>query len=282
MWFLGEEGNKTSSNAILLGSISPSGTVTELPPLAVPGGGLFSETGLVSGPAGSLWFGYTNPGTTSDFVPAHHRQSFIGEVTTAGVVTTREIPSLGYRDASIQSLAVGGDGNLWFTESSGWHTLLGKMTPSDAFSQVPLGRLRHGAVANGPADGVILVGQNVQNRNEVFHVTTAGAITRLKIPARASHGFAASEGPADGSLWFVNNGHGAITIGRIAPNGQAASYLLPIAGPRNTTYMPNVGKENSSMAVGADGNLYFLTLADPASRHIMPRSAIVRVAPTAP
>ena len=80
-------------------------------------------------------------------------------------------------------------------------------------------------VANGPNGSLIMTGQTSNGQNEVFSVSTAGAVTRYKIPAAISNAFGTYLGAADGSLWFANES-GAPKIGRIKASGVATSYNL--------------------------------------------------------
>ena len=70
-------------------------------------------------------------------------------------------------------------------------------------------------MANGPNGSLIVTGHNAKGQNEVFRVSTAGAVTRYKIPAAISNAFETYLGPADGSLWFTDAVSAPFKIGRI-------------------------------------------------------------------
>jgi virginiamycin B lyase len=240
----------TTGSQVVIGKMTPAGEVTEVPPIPLPAGETDVSRVIVSGPGGDLWFGYT-------VYDATHRlpnQNFIGQATTAGAVTLFPIPSffatkpiLGGVHASpvLDSLAAGADGNLWFTEGAGSDFIFGRMSPSGVVTQFPTGNMDLGSVANGPNGSIIVIGQkNHGLRSEVFRVSTAGAITRYKIPAAISNAFSAYLGPADGSLWFTD---GESKIGRITASGVATSYNVFVGGRQHYV---------NSMAVGQDGNAY--------------------------
>jgi streptogramin lyase len=231
---------------VVIGNVTPAGLVTEFPPLPVPAGQdtFAGWQEMVSGPGGDLWFGDSVTG------PGHQSQDFIGRVTTARAVTLFPISSAGSKSVGLDSLAAGPDGNLWFTDGVGKHTVLGRMSPSGVVTQFPIGTLKSANVANGSNGSLILTGQDAQGRNEVFRVSTAGALTRDKIPAAISDDFGTYLGPADGSLWFANEASGAIELGRITASGAATSYNLSGSVRRRFPF--------NATALGQDGNLYLL------------------------
>lgn len=90
LWFTEDTGSR-------IGRISTSGTLTEFP---VPATSVLRD--IVAAPDGNLY--YTKP-----------TDSKIGRMTTSGVVTEFDTPSANAFPAFI---AVGPDGNLWFTEAA--------------------------------------------------------------------------------------------------------------------------------------------------------------------
>ena len=230
----------------MIGNVTPAGVVTEFPPLPVAAGqdAFASWQAMVSGPGGDLWFGDSVTG------PKHQNQDFIGRVTTAGAVTLFPISSASSKAYGLDSLAAGPDGNLWFTESVGKKTVLGRMSPSGVVTHFPIAKLDYVDLANGPSDSLIMTGQNTKGRNEVFRVSTAGAVTRYKVPAAISNAFGTYLGPADGSLWFANESSGAIELGRITASGKATSENLSRLVRRRFPF--------DAVVLGQDGNLYAL------------------------
>lgn len=227
--------------------MTPAGVVTEFPPIPVPAGQNANVSSIVSGPGGDLWFGYTVSASKGQ------SQDFIGRVTTAGAVKLFPISSARSNGYGLNSLAAGADGNLWFTESVGDGTVFGRMSPSGVVTDFPVGQVFNEDVANGPNDSLILTGQTAKGRNEVFRVSTAGALTPYKIPAAISNAYGTYLGAADGSLWFSNES-GPNKLGRITASGVATSYNL--SGFVRSQFPLD------SVAVGDDGDLYVLDNAN--------------------
>ncbi len=254
VWFLAVF-NTTDA---VIGNVTPAGRVsevTELPLTPGPAGGGALDTSLVSGPGGDFWFGYTVFGSNGQ------GSDYIGRMTTAGAVKLFPISSVSSGPAgdapTIDSLAVGADGNLWFTESvgdSGNESVFGRMSPSGVVTDFPVPELfePEPSVADGPKGSLILYGQTLSGQNEVFRVSTAGAVTPYKIPAAMSGwSILIYQGSGDGSLWFTNDSLKALEIGRITASGKATSY-----------YLPNFDRGRADivqgMALGQDGKLYLL------------------------
>ena len=106
LWFLQTTG---------LGRLTTTGSFTAYP-VPIPSGVISSESlyALTTGPDGALWF------TLAD--PFGSITGLIGRMTTNGQVT--EFPSpveLGsYLDGSPTTIAIGPDGNLWYTDDDGF------------------------------------------------------------------------------------------------------------------------------------------------------------------
>ncbi len=269
VWFVADFINSTGTDGqVVIGNVAPTGHVTEFPPIPVPAGQNASVNWIVSGSGGDLWFGYVVADT------AYQSQNFIGRVTTAGVVTLFPISTIGpaAHAAGGLSLATGADGNLWFTEGFGKDFVFGRMSPSGVVSRFPIRSQAPGApgeVGNGPNSSLIVTVENAKGRNEVFQVSTAGAITRYKVPEAISDAFSNYLGSADGSLWFADTS-GAFKLGRITASGVATTYNL-------SKLVHSRFHDFDSMAVGPDGNLYVLDPALPAVNHT---TTVYRLSPS--
>ena len=174
-------------------------------------------------------------------------------MTTSGAVTLFPISSLSHKSPIlIDSLVAGADGNLWFTAGIGKPFVFGRMSPSGVVTEFPIHKLFDGVVQEGPNGSFIMTAlSNDLTQNEVFQVSTAGAMTPIKIPAAISNSFRTYLGSADGSLWFSDGISGSFEIGRITASGVATSYNL-------SSFVPHRQHYADSMALGQDGNLYVL------------------------
>jgi streptogramin lyase len=254
VWFEATDSDPGTGNPeILVGNVTTAGHVTELPPIPVRNGDVFTSKAMIDGPGGALWFGYTDLGFNSSSLGPRSEQSFVVRVTTAGAVTVFPIPSYGLKSAELESLAAGPDGNLWFTEDQGPRSIFGRISPSGVVTRLPVGNLTYPSVANAPDGSLIVSEQGAGGRNAVFRVSATGALTREKIPASISGAFLNELGPADGSLWFANGESAPLRVGRITASGAATAYKL--SGFPSSPFA-------ISMAPGRDGNLYLLAKAE--------------------
>jgi streptogramin lyase len=249
VWFDGNIATDSGGDtAVVIGSMTPAGVVTEFPPIPAQQPGPDSEANaIVSGPDGDLWFGYN---LTYALIDA---QDFIGQVTTTGAVTLFPTSSLsGNAPYFVSSLVVGADGNLWFTEQGIYNRLIfGRMSPSGVVTKFRIGDLYGGNAASGPNGSLILTAENSDEHNEVLRVSAKGAIEHLKIPAAISSAFATYLGSADGSLWFADGVSSPLKIGQITPAGKAVSHNL-------STVLGAQKNGIGSMAIGQDSDLYLL------------------------
>lgn len=133
------------------------------------------------------------------------------------------------------AIAVGADGNLWFTESSG--NSIGRITPQGTnYTAFHCGACNLiGGIAAGP-DGNLWF--NEYNAAHVDKITTAGVITRVVGTPGADVCIIA--GP-DGNLWSTTDWSG--NFGRVSTSGSASWF--------------GAGGQVRGCGVGPDGNLWF-------------------------
>ena len=270
VWFDANYDPSFTDNQVVIGKVTPSGAVTEFPPIPLPSTeGALADT-IVSGPDGDLWFGYT---VGNQKIKGFESQNFIGQVTTSGAVTLFPVSKMGSKSPLLlDSLASGADGNIWFTEGLIKPFVFGRLSPSGAVTTFPFGKgkVLAGMVANGSTDNLVAmaVEGNFQGgfHDLVYSVTTADAFTPYKIPKAISYSPMRYLGSADGSLWFTD-GSAALKLVQIASTGAVTSYKF-LGGQNHLS---------DSMAVGQDGNLYVLddTLGDTA----VTTTTIYRVTP---
>jgi virginiamycin B lyase len=103
LWFT--ESNPTTGSQHI-GRITTGGTVTEYPVPAAFGATL---NGIKTGPDGALWF------TLPSYISTAYT-GLIGRMTTLGDVTEFPTPQLGELFEGLTAIAVGPDGNMWYTD----------------------------------------------------------------------------------------------------------------------------------------------------------------------
>jgi streptogramin lyase len=229
--------------------MTPTGQVTEFPPIPVLAEAFAESNGILAGPGGALWF----DDTVVHFGSPHQSQSFIGRMTTDGAVTLFPVsPAPSRLPATGVTVVAGADGNLWFVEDEGKSSVFGRMSPSGAVAQLPVSRMFASYLELGPDGSLIVTGRRSARKGptELFEVSTSGALTPVRVPRAIRYASLTYLGPADGSLWFTNALIAQVSkIGRLTASGVATSYDLPGRGRQQ-----GVG----SMTVGADGDLYVL------------------------
>jgi streptogramin lyase len=197
-----------------IGRVTPGGEITEF---RLPAGHVAG--GIVAGPDGALWFGGSGA---------------IGKATTDGAITELPLPDARTR---VSDIAVGADGNLWFTEPMA--DRIGRISPAGVVAEFPLAPERYpSGIAMGP-DGAIWFTEFEGDR--IGRITTTGKVSEFRL-AKGRRPSAIVAGP-DGNLWFTQSG--ASRIGRITPTGELADFTVPMEGPAY------------AIAAGGDGKIWF-------------------------
>ena len=182
--------------------------------------------GIVAGPGGYLWFASGG--------------NAIARMSTGGKV--RLFPILTPFPGA-HSVAVGPDGNIWFTEKTAHK--IGRLEPSSGtitdFPVLSASAFPDG-IAAGP-DGNLWFTESGANR--IGRITTAGEITEFPIPTSSAKARGIALGP-DGNLWFAESGSNANGIGRITPAGVITEFPAPTDSARP-----------EQIAAGPDGALWF-------------------------
>jgi virginiamycin B lyase len=205
---------------------------------------------IVAGPDGNLWFAGVRYLGGSGFA------DLVGKVTPQGEVTEYTVgthpDNLGLSD-----IAVGPDGNLWFTE--GGRPKVGRITPDGQITEftLPDPAASPSSIVAGP-DGNLWFAE--WRGAKIGRITPSGEMTEF--PLRDSAGL--TVGP-DGALWAT----GATTIARIATDGSSTSFPLPesieypgeiIAGPDGALWFGlqsrfGVGASPGLGRIGTDGQV---------------------------
>jgi len=163
--------------------------------------------------------------------------SGLSSVASTQTITEFPVPTV---RAGPVGIAVGPDGNLWFTEGAG--NQIGRITPAGVITEFALKASNSWPlqIVAGP-DGNLWFTES--NSRRIGRTTPTGVITEFIVPGDfpEPHGIAA--GP-DGNLWFTDPSYwGGSRIGRITPEG--AFTMFPAHG------WP------TDIAAGPDGNLWF-------------------------
>lgn len=139
-------------------------------------------------------------------------------------------------------IAMGKDGNLWFTELVGGR--VGAITTSGTFNfELPVAGSPEG-IAPGPDGNLWFTDYGA---NKIGRITTTGLITEFSVPTASAFDSADGGGIAagpDGNLWFTETN--ANKIGRITTSGKVTGEF-PIPG----------GDDPYRITAGPDGNMWF-------------------------
>ncbi len=233
LWFTEfSENTLPAGGTMRIGRITPSGAITEFP---LPTTGL-QAVNLTVGPDGNLWLaeqGGLVPGQPG-FLSRIDRITPSGAVTEFHLHTTSFVPN---------SLTVGPDGNLWFTEFSentlpgGGRGRIGRITPSGAITEFPLPTTtgEPGDLTVGP-DGNLWFSDF--GTCSIGRITPSGAVTEFHLhkvisdPEIPLTPGAPTVGP-DGNLWFSDDY--TASIGRINPSPPRVTGVVAVAHSRAGT-----------------------------------------------
>jgi streptogramin lyase len=159
------------------------------------------------------------------------------DASTCGVFTEFNIATA---SSSPQGIALGADGNLWFTESSG--NKIGRITPAGTVTEYSVGLSANSGlagIAQGP-DGNIWFTESVTGNAGM--ITTGTTITEYTDGLSSPNGIAA--GP-DGNLW-------------ISESGSSKIAQVDTGGGLDNEYATTTDNSGpNGITAGPDGNLWF-------------------------
>ena len=138
-------------------------------------------------------------------------------------------------------IALGPDGNLWFTELTGPN--IGRITPAGTITEFPVPAngsfLQTGGMVAGPDGNMWFTDAG---NNSIGQITTSGVITEFPIPTASTQTRFITLGP-DGNLWFSELN--TDKVGRITTAGVITEF--PISAGSSVQFITS----------GPDGNLWF-------------------------
>jgi virginiamycin B lyase len=180
LWFAesnGTVGRMTTKGSVKHFSVAPSNALLE---------------GIVTGPDGRLW-------VTQFVVGGSRLSNQVIRVTTTGKSTSFTVGS------GPESICVGPDRALWFTESAA--RALGRLTTGGAFTEFPIGDSSANAsgIAAGP-DGALWF----TDGTGIGRMTVAGKLKHYTVTG----GLAQINTGPDGAMWFTSS-FGPPAIGRV-------------------------------------------------------------------
>ncbi|MEO8584735.1 MAG: Ig-like domain-containing protein [Acidobacteriota bacterium] len=204
-------------------------------------------------------------------------------------------------------IAVGPDGNLWFTEYN--TSRIGRITPAGIITEfaIPTANSHPWGIAAGP-DGNLWFAES--GGNKIGRITTAGAFAEFPIPTLGGSPYGIAAGP-DGNVWFAE--YGGNKVGRITLAGVITEFSIPTAGstpigvspgPDGSVWftensgnkigritpagvvtefaIPTAGSQPREITAGPDGNLWFIETSGKKIGRLTPAGAITEfLIPTA-
>jgi streptogramin lyase len=231
--------------------------------------GVYSPSGITSGPERSLW--------VTDVIDQDYGENAVVQIARSGKrLNTYYYQGLSTEGSSLAAIVEGSDGALWMTDYYNGQIL--RMTTDGTFTGYKLanspigitagpdkalwfteyaavGRITtkgrvstYGAggfvedIAAGP-DGALWFTE--LTGNAIGRITTHGKITLYTKGISSGSGpYSIAAGP-DGAMWFTESTGGR--IGRITPNGKVTEYSRGITST----------EEPSGIAAGSDGAMWF-------------------------
>jgi streptogramin lyase len=180
----------------------------------------------------------------------------IGRITPSGQITEFAVTT--FAGANPVDIAVGADGNLWFSDQ-GTTEAIGRITPSGQITETAAGT---GGLNAGAAPDEIVPGPNGTlwfldvsgTKPAIGRITASGQIGEFSMgidPGAMLNDLTA--GP-DGDMWFTDRQSGHPGIGRVSPAGSITEFSVA-----NSMSMPN------QITAGPDGNVWFSDNGAPAA-----------------
>jgi streptogramin lyase len=186
-----------------------------------------------------------------------------------GEITTFPVPS---PSKELWGITRGADGNMWFADNS--TKSVGRITVQGQISEFPVNDPAHpnhgpsAEITQGPDHNIWFADQNgAVGRTNPQGQSTIYPVGGGSLPNDWIWGVAPG---SDGNVWFSNRGcqgnpGGTCAIGKITPGGVIKQY----------TAFPLSGAKPSDMALGADGNVWFVDYGASAIGKVTPAGQII-------
>jgi virginiamycin B lyase len=237
---LGPDGNVWLTNTRWVSRLTPSGEIASFPMPEEQSGQQFTQAAgpIVTGSDGNLWLaGYRAFSADGEAKSV----ATIDRMTLTGKVTQFDLPGLG---SFPTRLALGPEGNVWFTETQ--EDKVGRITPIGAIQMFQLPRGSRPVEIVLGADGNLWVTEEKNDPEALVRISPSGQYTEFPLEPGVYAG-ALAAGP-DGRLWFAA---GPGEIARMTPSGRVSRIQLPSA-----TYVNDI-------VAGADGNVWYTAAPEP-------------------
>jgi streptogramin lyase len=229
------------SGANYLGAITTAGSEIDYQ-VGSAGSPQYISDGIATGSDGKLWLGYDDA---------------IARMSRTGVIGSGDVFPLPAPAASVPNqLALGPDGNVWFTE--GVPAAVGKITPSGQITlfETPTASSLPYGIAAGPDGRMWFAERNADKIGAIPTDATSGTdITEYPIGGTNVGAINIAAGP-DGRMWFneTNTGSlGAITTGSTTAStsttepGQTTTTSTPLSGMGTTSTLPVVPTTSTTL-----------------------------------
>jgi streptogramin lyase len=222
--------------------LAPNGVTTTYP---LPATSNNTPLTIVSGPDGALWF--------TDWAPAYPVAK-IGRIDLSGRIVEYSLPE---PYTFLFYLAVGPDGNLWFSASTNPDTfLIGKITTTGSIQEyvIPMINGLQGAaelLVAGPDGNMWFVETGIFGvpslPTQVASISTAGVFGPSYLMPTNTHTVGPLSVGSDGAIWFFGNGSGE-KVSRLDLGTKAISQYPVDSNPGFV----------SNLTPGPDGAMWFL------------------------
>jgi virginiamycin B lyase len=161
---------------------------------------------------------------------------------TAGTCTDFALASA---SSAPDSIALGGDGAMWFTEATG--NAIGRIDSSGAVREfaIPTKNAHPDGIA-AAADGSLWFAEG--SGMKIGHIATSGTILGEFAPPSGLNGPNNVAIAPDGSVWFTETGGNRVS--KLTPSGSTASFTQYSSGL-------TPGGKPAGIAVAMDGRTYF-------------------------